>query len=251
MKWKSHVSIARAISAEMCLPEELERGLCNGSVEPDRRPDLAYRENGRRLRIVRAPHHNPPTGTIMAYLWRARRAYLIGNDYWAMKNLGRALHYIQDKSVSPGRRFRRHDAREEYVADLTPPWEAVVEGIEIAECSPRFVRECIRKVRPLRRPEEIMYQATLFSSAIAASVLGPPDADIDLMERYRKAVRAHRLRPALGGAAAAISLTAVYAGTHPAVAVAGMAVAAMIILDPAYRRICTEAEWFGLDDYKL
>ncbi|HHT74808.1 MAG TPA: hypothetical protein GXZ80_01965, partial [Euryarchaeota archaeon] len=45
--------------------------------------------------------------------------------------------------------------------------------------------------------------------------------------------------------------TAVYAGTYPAVAVAGMAVAAMIILDPAYRRICTEAEWFGLDDYKL
>jgi starch phosphorylase len=44
MKWKSHVSIAKAIALEMGLPEELERGLCNGSVEPDRRPDAAFRE---------------------------------------------------------------------------------------------------------------------------------------------------------------------------------------------------------------
>lgn len=250
MKWKSHISIARAIAMEMGLPEELERGLCNGSVEPDRRPDAAFRERNRRLRIVRAPHHTPPTGTIMAYLWRARRAYLLGNDYWAVKSLGRALHYVQDKSVYPGRKFRRHDAREEYVADLTPPREAVVAGIEVAECSPRFVRRCIAEVRPQSRPDEIMFQATLYSAAITASVLGPPDPEGALVDRYRLAVNAHRLRPALGGMAAAASATALYAGWHPALAAAGGLVAAAIIIDPAYRRICREAEWFGLDAHK-
>lgn len=247
MKWKSHISIAKAIALEMGLPEELERGLCNGSVEPDRRPDAAFREQGRGLRIVRAPHHDPPAGTIMAYLWRARKAYLLGNDYWAVKNLGRALHYVQDKSVSPGRGFRRHDAREEYVADLTPPRKAVVAGIEVAECSPRFVRQCIAEVRPQKRPDEILFQATLYSAAIAASVLGPPDPEDALLDRYRRAVKAHRLRPALGGVAAAASVTAAFAGLHPGVAAFAGLAAAVIIADPAYRRVCREAEWFGLD----
>jgi len=44
MKWKSHTSIARAIADELAMPEELERALCAGSVEPDKRPDAAYRE---------------------------------------------------------------------------------------------------------------------------------------------------------------------------------------------------------------
>ena len=57
MKWKSHVAISRAIAMEIGLPEELERALCSGAVEPDRRPDAAFREQGRVLRIVRAPHH--------------------------------------------------------------------------------------------------------------------------------------------------------------------------------------------------
>lgn len=235
---------------EIGLPEELERALCSGAVEPDRRPDAAFREQGRVLRIVRAPHHTPPTGTIMAYMWRARRAYLIGNDYWALKNLGRGLHYIQDKSVSPGRNFRRHDAREEDVADLRPPREAVLEGIEAAICSPDFVRRCVTDVRPLKRPEEIMRQATLFSAAISASVLGPPDAERDLLDRYRMAVKAHRLRPAAAGAITAGSLTSAYVGMHPAMVVAGLAVAAAVLVDPTYRRVCSEAEWFGLDAHR-
>ncbi len=247
MKWKSHISIAKAIAIEMSLPEELERGLCSGSVEPDRRPDAAFRERGGALSIVRASHHTPPAGTIMAYLWRARKAYLIGNDYWAVKSLGRALHYVQDKSVHPGRRFRRHDAREEYVADLTPPREAVVAGIEVAECSPRFVRRCIAEVRPLRRPDDIMFQATLYSAAITASVLGPPDPEDALLDRYRRTVRAHNFRPAMGGVAVAASVTAAFAGLHPGASAAGGLVAAALMIDPAYRRVCREAEWFGLD----
>lgn len=250
MKWKSHVAIAKAISAEMGLPDELERALCNGSVEPDRRPDAAFREQGSRLRVVRAPHHTPPTGTIMAYMWRARQAYLIGNDYWALKNLGRGLHYIQDKSVSPGRNFRRHDAREEEVADLCPMRHAVLDGIDAAVCSPRFVRRCVTDVRPLKNPDEIMHQATLFSAAISASVLGPPEAEDEFLDKYRVAVNAYRFRPAIGGAVAAGSLTAAYLGVHPAVAVAGLAAAAALIVAPSYRRLCTEAEWFGLDAHK-
>jgi len=249
MKWKSHTSIARAIAQELALPEELERALCAGSVEPDRRPDAAYRETRAGVRIGRAPHHQPPTGTIMAYLWRSRRAYLQGNDYWAVKSLGRALHYVQDKSVSPGRRFRQHDRREEEVADVAPPREAVVEGIERAVCSPYFVRECVKAVRPLKRPEDIMYEATLYSAAIFASVVGPPDAEEAFVRQYAQARREHLLRwpvaGAIAGAAAAASLLA----AQPLLVLPGAAgAAALVRLDLDYYHLRREAEWFMLDE---
>lgn len=231
------------------MPEELERALCAGSVEPDKRPDAAYREGKKGIYIGRAPHHQPPTGTIMAYLWRSRRAYLVGNDYWALKNLGRALHYIQDKSVSPGWRFRKHDAREEEVADVSPPQEAVVEGMERAVCSPFFVRECVKAVRPLKNPEDIMYQATLYSAAIFAAVIGPPHAEEEFVERYRRAQRGHLQRWKMAAVAAGISCLAALLTSNPLLTLPGVAgAAALICIDPDYYRLHSEAEWFGLEE---
>ncbi|NLI74503.1 MAG: hypothetical protein GX369_07020 [Euryarchaeota archaeon] len=245
MKWKSHIAIARAISIEMGLPEEMERGLCSGSVEPDRRPDAIYRKQGKTLRIARAPHHTPHMDTIMAYIWRARRAYLIGNDYWAVKNLGRALHYVQDKCVSPGKGFRKHDVREEYVADLTPPMEAVVDGIEIAVCSPDFVQQCVAEIRPLKHPEEILFQATLYSAAISAAVLGPLEPEDKMINKYYRTIRLHKLRPFIGSMAAVTSITSIFFNYY-LISISTAMVAAVAIANPRYGRVCEEAEWFGL-----
>jgi hypothetical protein len=247
MKWKSHTAIARAIAAEMNLPDELERAFCAGSIEPDKKPDLAYRvSKGGRTYIGRAPHHMPPTGTIMAYAWRARKAYLEGNDYWAVKSLGRALHYVQDKCVHTGFRMWRHDARESDIADLTPPRKAVCEGIEMARCSPRFVRECIVTVRPRRDPRKAMYDATLYSSAIFASVIGPVDAEERFNTDYERAVRGHRCRYAIATALIAASGAAAYMLDEPLIMVPGtMAAVAAVKIDPAFRRAMDEAEWFG------
>jgi hypothetical protein len=247
MKWKNHTAIARAISKEMGLSEELERALCSGSVEPDKRPDLAYRvSKGGRTYIGRAPHHHPPTGTIMAYVWRARRAYLEGNDYWAVKSLGRALHYVQDKSVHTGFRGWKHDAREEDLADLEPPRAAVLEGIDRAVCSPRFVRECILAVRPRRDSRDALYQATLFSSAIFASVIAPPDAEERFVADYNRRVRSHRLKVAAAGGIFAVSVLGAFLLQQPLLAAGAAAGVAIVGLDLGYYRVRREGEWFGL-----
>ncbi|MBI0582615.1 MAG: hypothetical protein ISF22_00150 [Methanomassiliicoccus sp.] len=249
MKWKSHTAIARAIATEMELPEDLERALCAGSIEPDKRPDKAYRvSKSGRTYIGRAPHHMPPTGTIMAYAWRARKAYLDGNDYWAVKSLGRALHYVQDKCVHTGFWKRTHDVREEAIADHLPPMEAVREGIELAECSPSFVRECVNTVRPVRDPRDAMYQATLYSSAIFASVIGPLDAGDRFDSEYHRAVKGHRLRYVAAAGTIASSVAAAYFFQQPLLALVGPAAGlAVVRVDPDFYRTRDEAEWFGVE----
>ena len=247
MKWKSHTAIARAIAQEMGLTDELEKALCSGSVEPDKRPDKAFWVSRKgRSYIGRAPHHQPPTGTIMAYAWRSRRAYLQGNDYWAVKSLGRALHYVQDKCIYTGRWNQRHDRMEEEVADHAPPARAVRQGIELAVCSPVFVRECVMAVRPKKDPRAALFEATLFSSAIFASVLGPPDAEERFRERYQSAVTGHRLRLVGGATAMATSAAAAYALQQPLALLPGGALVALSLLDPSYRRLHDEAAWFGV-----
>lgn len=249
MKWKSHTAIARAIAVEMNLPDELERAFCAGSIEPDKRPDLAYRvSKGGRTYVGRAPHHMPPTGTIMAYAWRARKAYLAGNDYWAIKSLGRGLHYVQDKCVHTGFHGWKHDARESDIADIAPPRRAVREGIEMAKCSPRFVRDCITAVRPRRDPRRAMYDATMFSSAIFASVIGPVDAEERFSADYQRAIKGHRYRYGAACALLAASGAAAYVLEEPLLLVPGaLAAIAAVRVNPAFYRAMDEAEWFGLE----
>lgn len=249
MKWKSHTAIARAISAEMNLSEELERAFCAGSIEPDKRPDLAFRTSkGGRTYVGRAPHHMPPTGTIMDYAWRARRSYLAGNDYWAVKSLGRGLHYVQDKCVHTGFRGWRHDARESAIANLSPPRKAVREGIDMAKCSPRFVHDCIISVKPRRDPRRAMYEATMFSSAIFASVIGPVDAQSRFGAEYRRAIVGHRYRYAAATAVLATTAAASYLLEEPLFLIPGsMAAVAAVKLDFDFYRTRDEAEWFGIE----
>lgn len=248
MKWKSHTAIARAIAEEMGLSRELEDELCEGSVDPDRRPDAAFKiaRNGRTF-IGRVPHHDPPTGTIMGHAWRSREAYLRGDDRAAARHLGRALHYVQDKSVSVGFMGWGHDPREEDIADLVPPRDAVRKGIDTAVCSPLFVRECVKAVRPRKDPRDAMYQATLFSAAIFASVFGPPDSEERFLDEYEKTRRGRRYRYAAGAAALGISIAAALLLVQPLLVVIGAAAAlAAIRLDPGYYQLKEEAEWFGM-----
>jgi hypothetical protein len=247
MKWKSHTAIARAISTELGLPDELEKALCNGSIDPDRRPDAAFWKGKKgETYIGRAPHHMPPTGTIMAYVWRARKAYLQGNDYWAVKSLGRALHYVQDKSVFTGFLGWSHDPQEKAIAELKPSREAVRRGIDLAVCSPLFVRECIDAVRPRRDPREALYQATVYSSAIFASVIGPADAQEEFVREFGEASGRHRLRYLAAGGAVAVSAAAAFLGAQPLYLLAGASSGyALVRVDPRYHRLKDEAEWFG------
>lgn len=248
MKWKSHAAIARTIAEEMGLPRVLEEELCEGSVDPDRRPDAALKISGSgRTFIGRAPHHAPPTGIITGHAWRSREAYLRGDDRQAARYLGRALHYIQDKSVSAGFMGRSHDPREEDIADLVPPRDAVRKGIDMAVCSPLFVRECVKAVRPRKDPQEAMYQATLFSAAVFASVLGPPDSEERFISEYDRARRGRRYRYAAAAAVSGISIIASILLAQPFLLAAGaIATLAAVLLDTSYCDLKEEAEWFGI-----
>jgi len=248
MKWKRHRAIARAISQEFGLPYDLERALSDGSVEPDRRPDPLLRfGKHRRGYVVRAPHHHPHTGTVMGHAWMARRAYLQGNYYWALRSLGRALHYVQDKSVHTGFMFLSHDSREEAIARMDPPLEAVVRGMDMAVSSPDFVRKCIIKVRPRRNAKDAMYEATLYSSAIFASVFTSPGTTERFLSDYRRAVRRRRLRWLSAAGTIALSILAAIMFDSPIIVVPGTVMAAAFLaIDPHFHRLKGEAEWFGV-----
>lgn len=248
MKWKSHKAIARVISHEMGLPYDLEKALCEGSVDPDRRPDTLLRiSRDGRGHVIRAPHHHPHTGTVMGHAWMARRAYLQGNHYWAVRSLGRALHYVQDKSVHTGFMFWAHDSREEAIAKIDPPLKAVIIGMDMAISSPDFVRKCIVKVRPRRNASDAMYQATLYSSAIFASVFTSPGTTEKFLNAYRRALRRRRLKWIFAAGMLAFSALAAFMLDSPMALVPGAVMAAAILaIDPHYRRLKGEAEWFGL-----
>ena len=58
-----------------------------------------------------------------------------------MKSLGRALHYIQDKSVSKGFLGLSHDTREEELSHQLISEDAIKRGIDIAVCSPHYIKQ--------------------------------------------------------------------------------------------------------------
>lgn len=249
MKWKSHWAIARAISREVGLSPELERALCEGSIEPDQRPDTIVRSGKTgRVYLSRAPHHAPPAGLIMAYMWRARRAYLQGNDYWAIKTLGRALHYLQDKCVHTGFMNRAHDSREAAIATEEPSPSAVRRGIEMSICSPSFVKHCIDKVRPRRNPREAMFEATLYSSAIFAAVLGLTPTSQRFRNDYGRAMRGRKLRIA-GGIATLVVVIIFTLLVHEILLLplGALLSSAIVWLDPNYYKIREEARWHGME----
>ncbi len=169
MKWSNHIAIARAVASLLEMPKNEERLLVEGSVDPDRNPNLVGGAfNGRRM-----PHHKAAQSVILDHLWEARSQVLIGQRSLAMLNLGRALHYIQDRSVGFSSR-KEHDIREERLSREEPDLKAIWRGIRASRPSSRFVRKVVKNVRPMRRTSKIMSNACFASGAIAATVLRSP-----------------------------------------------------------------------------
>lgn len=188
MKWKSHKAIAKAISNSLGLPNSLAKALSNGSIEPDKKPDIGWR-TGRKGRLYRARirHHFaiPPYNLIMDYIWKARFAYLMGNDMQAMGNLGRALHYIQDSSVNPGFLYLSHDSLEDQLLSGNFPYHSIIEGINAAICSPHFIKNSIMCLKPRNNVSEILDQASRYSALVVKSVIGDKTPSTELLEKHK------------------------------------------------------------------
>jgi len=170
LKWSTHTAIAKAISSQMRLVKSEEKLLAEGSVDPDRNPD----RYGDRFDGKRMPHHAPTTGIIMDYIWDSRSYLLMGQRSLAMLNLGRALHYVQDRSVGFSS-WGEHDRNEAMLGREEPDMRAIKRGIRRRRSSPGYLMRLVKGIRPSRKTSHAMSRACFVSAAIVAAVLELPN----------------------------------------------------------------------------
>jgi|GEM_PF-582903 len=245
MKWKTHVAISRAICRELNLPKAWEKYLCQGSVEPDRYPD---KFGSGRSYTRHVPHHRPPFSVIMKYIWSARLAYLRGDFREALKNLGRALHYVQDRCVAKGVLGLSHEKGEEDLALLEVEMKAIRKGIDSAKCSPHYVKSVIKSIKPGRNAEEILFNACMYSASIAGAVLGDKKPPRELIKEYETAKKKYfRVTILLMIRIWGASLIASIVIQDFNMLFGGLFMVFLVRkFDFKYRRLREEVKWFGI-----
>lgn len=250
MKWKTHIAIAKAIANSLGLTQYEREALIEGSIEPDKYPDRVVRVSQRgNLYTGNAPHHNPDNGLIMRYIWYARQNHLKERDAEAMRNLGRALHYIQDKSVYKGVFGGAHDSvEEELTRHHDAVWDGAIKGVSEAKCSPAYVESRVYTVRPTANPHEIARTASAASAAVATAVLGTKTPPTAVVASYKDAKK--RFWKITIPAALITSLAFLFVAyiTHDYLYILPGLLGGYIIqrVDVGYRRWKKEAKWFGV-----
>ncbi|ADC64745.1 hypothetical protein Ferp_0572 [Ferroglobus placidus DSM 10642] len=232
MKWKTHKLITRAVCEALSIPNSEE--VVESSVFPDQHNEF-FVSNGKRVRIK---HHSPfALKAAWRHILKARKLLLQGKD--CSEDLGMALHYIQDYSVSVTRRFlffrwrseKVHDEREEELAELPVPRDAIEEGMKIRD--PNQLKKALFSEKPEEELERIMYTATTLSAAAVATIFYP----VGDGSGWRRAVALHI------AAVASPLLLALIGGWLwlPLATVLGYAVHK---LDFKYHRAKLERDWF-------
>ena len=243
MKWRSHISIGKAIADRLQMPPGEKQAFLDGMVEPDRHKERI----GNRRRSRRVGHHQPPRRVIMLHVWMARRSFLRNDNYQGCRHLGMALHYVQDRSTAKGLMGLSHDRRESAIADLDVPMDAVREGLRRYSPSPGFVSRSISLTRPRKDPRSALYQAAFRSASISAAVMDLSKGS-DFRRSYRAALRRHSLifvPLAVGSLAIGLSLMVLWVSPIPFL-ISWFPVAAAAWMDRPYRRMSRLAAWHGL-----
>jgi hypothetical protein len=248
MKWKSHLEIANAVAERLDLPKDMCEVLRQGSIQPDREGDKAITRDGRMLlRRTRVRHHRATKRFIKRLLWKARTAYLEGRGEDAMWCLGRALHYVQDRSVAVGPFHWFHDAREAEIGSRRVPPLAIRIGEEAAVPSPLFIDLCLRSLSPKKGSFSAMNQASMISTALAFAVLLDPYPSRELAVQVKMIERRHRLVfvPLAIVAASALASFGIWLG-QPVLAASSIPAAIVILsLDSKRRMLRREKDWFA------
>ncbi|MEM4447286.1 MAG: hypothetical protein QW461_08345 [Candidatus Jordarchaeales archaeon] len=246
MKWRTHIAIAKTVADVLGLGREARRALITGSIEPDKRPDVKFRVSGRGAYAVRISHHNPSLRLIMGHVWKARRSYLEEREHEALRNLGRALHYVQDMSVSKGILGLHHDSREDRVASLEVPVGAVREGVAAAVSSPHYVEKVIRQLRPQGDARVALDVACRASGAVAAAVLSRREPPEELMEDFASARRRYlKVTVPLSFAVSLLFLVSALATQNPTLVLGVLSGYFVQLLDRKYHYLRKEVKWYG------
>ena len=237
MKWKTHIAIAKAISKSLYISKDLERSLSQGSIEPDK-----YE--------IHTSHHHPELRVIMNHIWDARLAYLNGDFHQTTRSLGRALHYVQDKSVYKGYYDTSHDTRENDLCSQKIPTDAIWYGLHNTKykCSPYFCEKIIENIKPKENSSEIIYQACLYSAVIIKTVIGEKTASNELIEDFKSSKKRYYNRTiplSIGVSGLILTLSIIQQSLLllPFGILAGYIVQK---LDFKYHYLKKEVEWFGV-----
>ncbi|MHC1680995.1 MAG: hypothetical protein AB9860_07120 [Methanomassiliicoccales archaeon] len=243
MKWRSHISIGKAIADVLELPPGERKAFLDGIVEPDRHKE---RMNGPGY-SYRVSHHHPRRRVVMLHVWMARRSFLRNNSYQGYRHLGMALHYLQDKSTSKGFLGMSHERREEALAELPVPVDAIERGFKKYLSSPEFVAKSLELTKPQKDVHQIMVQASFRSAAVAAAVTDlrrPSGLENKLRTQHRSHLLLH-VPLVVGALAIGASLSLAWWSAIP-MATAVVISIVVLIRDRPYRQLNRVASWYGL-----
>lgn len=186
-----HERVARALANKLNLSEDYERVFVKAIREPDRR----------RRRNPRERHHRLRTGAIINRVVNARIYYLRDDIASCLKELGIALHFIQDAYVPPPRnRMLRtiHASIERKARSVT--LNSIVREVDVAfresRSSYEFVVGLISQIRPVFDAELAIREAIRTSALVAAAVFGPKEPPVDLIPKFEVAMKRHKKQKA-------------------------------------------------------
>jgi hypothetical protein len=218
-----------------------------GVVEPDRNPEHFLSRSDGRWHKVR--HHSSPDRIIMMFVWKARLSFLAGNYEEGSRDLGRALHYVQDRAVPMGRFSFRHDRMEKELARRSVPQEAILQGIHFSMPSPVFISECVHRLRPHRDCTSTLFHATAASAAVVSSVVSVIDPPDSLRCTHERAVRRHKvvIWPLSIIIGISFAISGVTFGLWEMIPLFPLASALVLFSDREYHRIRRLARWYGLE----
>jgi hypothetical protein len=268
MHRRAHVHIARELSKRLGLSKELEKVFVKAIAEPDK-----WRRRNPHLR-----HHYLQDHVALEYIKEARRMYIKGNTSSCLRNLGIALHFVQDAFVPPPRTrelrsiHARLEGRLESLKGLFVLLRKTVdEGFAIVTSSPItfpsiFIRKTLQKIGWANDEREVLTRAARTSAIITAVVLGPKDPPSGLRERYAELKRRYdesvsrakrralvaSLASAIGGAALTLpsmglgGLSIVFISSLIVFLIAFKATLRDGELYRRYHELKEEAEWYGI-----
>jgi len=242
--------IAKLIGREFSFPPKLVRVLSDGSIDPDIHPDYTYRVYGYRhvkVRRTAESHHNASTSLIMKYVWKSRDAWLKGNVDGALFNLGRALHYVQDKCVSKGFLGLFHDRIERNLSEANLPEYPFNKVKRKAKASPHFVKNVLNSLRPEKDADKILEKAITTSILITAATLGSKEIPKELLEAYENAKQKFTKRTKPAAIGIGLISTILLLMFDPLFFPIGLILGYIIYWsDRNYHNLKEEAKWYGI-----
>ncbi len=166
----------------------------------------------------------------------------------ALFNLGRALHYVQDKCVSKGFLGLFHDKIEKNLSETSLPKYSFSDIKKNAESSPHFIKSVLNSLSPEKDVYKILEKAITTSILITASTLGSKEIPKELLEAYKNAKQ--KFMKSIVPISIGVGLTSsillfIY---NPLLFPIGLLSGYMIYWsDRNYHNLKEEARWYGIE----